>query len=91
MVKYLCEIAKLIRSSYYWKIIKTIRYKKYEQDNNDFKLLHQIYIEKNVREEIKMALEIEYEILMNHKKIRKIFRMHGIIFLIRKAKPYKKL
>ncbi|WP_071849329.1 IS3 family transposase [Alkalibacterium sp. 20] len=94
MVKHLCEIAEVSRSGYYyWTNNEEMRYKKYEQDSNDFELLHQVYIEKKKCgvEEIKMALKAEYDIVMNHKKIRRILRMHGIISPIRKAKPYKKM
>lgn len=94
MVKYLCKIAEVSRSGYYyWKNNEATRYKKYEQDSNDFELLHQVYIEKKKCgvEEIKMALDAEYDVVMNHKKIRRILRLHGIMSPIRKAKPYKKM
>ncbi|SIO04258.1 Transposase InsO and inactivated derivatives [Carnobacterium alterfunditum] len=94
MVKSLCEIAEVSRSGYYyWKNNEATRYKRYEQDSNDFELLYQVYIEKNKCgvEEIKMALEAEYDIVMNHKKIRRILRIYGIMSPIRKAKPYKKM
>lgn len=94
MVKHLCEIAGVSRSGYYyWINNEATRYKKYEQDSNTFELLHQVYIDKKKCgvEEIRMALEAEYSIVMNHKKIRRILRMYGIISPIRKAKPYKKM
>ncbi len=94
MIKHLCEVAEVSRSGYYyWLNTETNRYKKYEQDSNDFELLHQVYIEKRKCgvDEIKMALEAEYGIVMNHKKIRRILRLHGIVSPIRKAKPYKKM
>lgn len=94
MVKHLCEIAGVSRSGYYyWLNNEAARFGKYEQDSNDFELLHQVYLEKKKCgvEEIKMALEEEYGIVMNHKKIRRILRMHGVISPIRTAKPYRKI
>lgn len=94
MVTHLCEVADVSKSGYYyWKNSEATRYKKYVQDSNDFELLHQVYIEKKKCgvDGIKMALEAEYDIVMNHKKIRRILRMYGIISPIRKAKPYKKM
>lgn len=39
----------------------------------------------------KISLEAEYDIVMNHKKIRRILRIYGIMSSIRKAKLYKKM
>lgn len=94
MVKHLCEVAEVSRSGYYyWLNSETTRFDKYEQDRYDFELLHHVYLEKKKCgvEEIKMALEHEYGIVMNHKKIRRILRLHGIISPIRKANPYRKM
>lgn len=94
MVKHLCEIAEVSRSGYYyWLKTEVNRMERYENDWADYKLLYHVFLDKKKCgiEEIKMTLENEYNLVMNHKKIRRILRMNGIISPIRKAKPYRKI
>ncbi|WCN36738.1 IS3 family transposase [Aneurinibacillus uraniidurans] len=40
---------------------------------------------------IKMRLEREHEIIINHKKIRRIMNQYGLITKVRRTNPYKKM
>lgn len=94
MVKQLCEIAEVSRSGYYyWLNNEENRIERYESDWADYKLFYHVFIDKKKcgGEEIKMTLENEYDLVINHKKIRRILRMNGVISPIRKAKPYRKI
>lgn len=94
MVKHLCEIAEVSRSGYYyWLNTEANRMERYESDWADYKLLYHVFLDKKKCgvEEIKMTLENEYDLVMNHKKIRRILRMNGVISPIRKAKLYRKM
>src|SRR5699024_6917495 len=55
--------------------------------------LYRIFLDKKKCgiDEIKMALETEYDVVMNHKKIRRILRKNNIISSIRATKPYRKM
>ncbi len=94
-VSYLCELAGVSRSGYYaWLKAATIRQRKDEQDELDVKLIRFIFQQKKEKVgalQIKMILENDYFIIMNHKKIRRLMRKYQLITKVRKAKPYKKM
>ena len=83
------------RSGYYaWLKAATIRQGKDEQDELDVKLIRFIFQQKKEKVgalQIKMILENDYFIIMNHKKIRRLMRKYQLITKVRKAKPYKKM
>lgn len=94
MVNHLCNLAGVSRSGYYYWLSSS--YKRNECERNDwedFQLLYRVFLDKKKCgiDEIKMALENEYSIIMNHKKIRRIMRKNAIISTIRAAKPYRKI
>src|SRR5699024_5845022 len=94
MVNHLCDLAGVSKSGYYYWLNSSD--KRAERDRNDwedFQLLYRIFLDKKKCgiDEIKMALETEYDVVMNHKKIRRILRKNNIISSIRAAKPYRKM
>ncbi|MCZ4415847.1 IS3 family transposase [Enterococcus lactis] len=94
MVNHLCDLARVSKSGYYYWLNSSD--KRAERDRNDwedFQLLYRIFLDKKKCgiDEIKMALETEHDVVMNHKKIRRILRKNDIISSIRAAKPYRKM
>ena len=94
MVSHLCDLAGVSKSGYYYWLNSSD--KRAERDRNDwedFQLLYRIFLDKKKCgiDEIKMALETEYHVVMNHKKIRRILRKNNIISSIRAVKPYRKM
>ncbi|WP_216650252.1 hypothetical protein [Fundicoccus ignavus] len=71
MVNHLCDLAGVSKSGYYYWLNSSD--KRAERDRNDwedFQLLYRIFLDKKKCgiDEIKMALETEYDVVMNHKK-----------------------
>ncbi|WP_373665537.1 IS3 family transposase [Sporomusa silvacetica] len=95
MVSYLCEIAQVSRSGFYaWLKAAPGRYQREEHDRNDYKLIEEIFIatkRKGGWRTIKMNLEREYAILMNHKKILRIMRRFQLVTVVRRKNPYRKM
>lgn len=83
------------RSGYYaWLKAAPIRQRIDEQDELDVKLIQFIFQQKKEKVgalQIKMILENDYFIIMNHKKIRRLMRKYQLITKVRKANPYKKM
>jgi putative transposase len=94
-VSYLCELAGVSRSGYYaWLKAAPIRQRKVEQDEMDIKLIQQIFKAKKEKVgalQIKMILENDYFVEMNHKKIRRLMRKYQLVAKVRRANPYKKM
>jgi putative transposase len=78
MVKYLCTMAGVSRSGYYaWIKAENRRNLRQENDWKDYELIKRIFDEKKAKAGalvIKMILENDYYVVMNHKKIRRIMR-----------------
>jgi putative transposase len=95
MVTYLCDLAGVSRSGYYeWLKASEIRESRLEQDEADIALIKEIFNQKNEKVgalQIKMFLENDKNVVMNHKKIRRLMRKYGLFARIRKPNPYKKL
>ncbi|AMC01334.1 Uncharacterised protein [Aerococcus viridans] len=94
MVNHLCDLAGVSKSGYYyWLNSSDKRAERDQNDWEDFQLLYSIFLDKKKCgiDEIKMALETEYDVVMNHKKIRRILRKNNIISSMRAAKPYRKM
>jgi putative transposase len=95
MASYLCEIAQVSRSGFYaWLKAAPSRYQREEHDRNDYKLIEEIFIatkRKGGWRTIKMNLEKEYAILMNHKKILRIMRKFQLVTVVRRKNPYRKI
>jgi len=89
-IKILCSIAQVSRSGYY-KWLSNINKNK-DKDKNDYLLIKEIF-EKGKRKvgwrPIQMSLKSEYDLVINHKKIKRIMRDYGLITKIRRRNPYK--
>jgi putative transposase len=94
-VSYLCELAGVSRSGYYaWLKAASIREQRDLDDKADFELIYSIFKQKKEKVgelPIKMILENDYFVEMNHKKIRRLMRKYGLIAKVRNANPYKKM
>lgn len=65
-----------------------------QKDEKDFELIVKAYKFKNRNKgfrQIKMTLFRQYNVVMNHKKIRRLMRKFGLFCPIRKANPYRRL
>ncbi|QIZ09493.1 IS3 family transposase [Priestia megaterium] len=95
LVSYLCELAEVSRSGYYaWLKAAIVRQRKDVEDELDIELIQFIFQQKKEKVgalQIKMILENNYFVEMNHKKIRRLMRKYQLIAKVRKAKPYKKM
>lgn len=95
LIRYLCTIAGVSRSGYYrWLQAEPIRQHREEADQKDVKLIRVhfgLLHGKAGALTIKMHLERNDDVVMNHKKIRRIMRKYGIVTKVRRANPYRKL
>ncbi|MBT2698991.1 transposase [Bacillus sp. ISL-40] len=90
LVSYLCELAEVSRSGYYaWLKAATVRQRNDVEDELDIELIQFIFQQKKEKVgalQIKMILENDYFVEMNHKKIRRLMRKYQLIAKVRKAK-----
>lgn len=95
MVSFLCELSGVSRSGYYaWLQAAGKRDLREIQDETDTELIEYIFRQKKEKAgviQIKMIMENDYCIYMNHKKIRRLMRKYGLFTKIRVANPYKKM
>ncbi|MCD7036743.1 IS3 family transposase [Metabacillus sp. GX 13764] len=90
-----CRVLEVSRSGYYaWMKAVDYRSKQDEEDWKDYLLIKEIFQRKQQKVgalQIKMILEHEYQIVMNHKKIRRLMKLFHLRAVIRQASPYRKL
>lgn len=95
MTRYLCELAGVSHSGYYrWLNAAEARQRREEADQADLALIQGHFDRRNGKAGalvIKMRLERLDEIVMNHKKIRRIMRKYGLVAKVRQANPYRKM
>jgi putative transposase len=95
MVSYLCTFIGVSRSGYYaWLKCRVKRERKNAKDEQDVTLIRAIFLreeEKVGALQIKMYLENDYDVIMNHKKIRRLMRKFHLVTKIRRANPYKRM
>lgn len=95
MVTYLCGLAGVSRSGYYeWLKAEETRKSCHEQDEKDITLIKGIFYKKSEKVgalQIKMFLEKDKNVTMNHKKIRRLMKKYGLITKVRRPNPYKKM
>lgn len=95
MVTYLCSLAGVSRSGYYeWLRATNTRQSRHKQDEEDIVLIKEIFYKKKEKVgalQIKMFLENDKNLVMNHKKIRRLMKKYGLFTKIRKPNPYKKM
>lgn len=73
----MCRLLKINKKTYY-----KYRYNAFEFDKEDFELINKVFEEGRRTYgvlRIKKALEKKYNIVMNHKKIRRIMRKYGLV------------
>jgi putative transposase len=95
MVCYLCKLANVSRSGYYaWSNAAKRRNLRQKQDDLEIELIEYIFHLKRRKVgalQIKMFMENDYLIVMNHKKIRRLMKKYNLIAEVRRANPYKKM
>lgn len=95
MVTYLCDLAGVSRSGYYeWLKASDYRKSRHEKDEEDIALIKDIFYKKKEKVgalQIKMFLEKDKKVIMNHKKIRRLMKKYGLVAKVRRANPYKKM
>ena len=91
-VAYLCEIADVSRSGYYRWLRRAVSRDQRELRDQEQRLwIEEIFLRKHRKagwRTIKMELERQ-NILMNHKKIRRLMIKFGLVTLVRRKNPYK--
>ncbi len=94
-VAYLCSLANVSRSGYYaWLQATDTRQKREESDELEIELIKWIFDQKNEKVgalQMKMILENDYDVVMNHKKIRRLMRKYDLKAKIRRANPYRRM
>lgn len=95
LVQYFCELAEVSRSGYYnWMKSEHARVKRERTDEIDYNVIKKVYDQRNGRVgalQIKMILENDERIVMNHKRIRRIMKKYNLLCKIRVANPYKQI
>lgn len=85
----MCQIAKVSRSGYYqWLKQET----KTPKDYDDYLVVKEIFDKGRGKygwRQVKMHLERQKKIVMNHKKIIRIMRKYNLVTQIRRKNPYK--
>jgi transposase InsO family protein len=95
MTRYLCRLAHVSLSGYYrWLATEETRQVREDADERDALLVKEHF--DNLKGKagalvIKMRLEREMGVVMNHKKIRRLRRKFNLIATIRQANPYRKM
>lgn len=95
-VKWLCDIAGVSRSGYYyWLSTEKDRINRELQDEADFKLILEAYkyrgYNKGVRGIHMRLLHQDPPVVMNPKKIRRLMRKFNLQCPIRKPNPYRRI
>ncbi|MEJ8548802.1 IS3 family transposase, partial [Brevibacillus borstelensis] len=95
MTRYLCKMANVSASGYYrWLRAEEARQLREDADEHDIKLIREHFYALRGKAGalvIKMRLERESGVIMNHKKIRRLMRKYKLVATIRQANPYRKL
>ncbi|WP_223831617.1 IS3 family transposase, partial [Bacillus swezeyi] len=72
----LCSLAGVSRSGYYaWLKAAPVRRRLEKQDDTDIELIRKIFVQNREKAgalQIKMILENDHSVVMNHKKIRRL-------------------
>lgn len=95
LIQYFCEVAGVSRSGYYnWLKAEGVRQKRERKDEADYEIIKKVYSRckgKVGALQIKMILENEENVVMNHKRIRRIMKKYNLVCKIRRANPYKQI
>lgn len=88
-IKLLCLVAQVSRSGYYRWLSKIDQL---DKDYDDYLLIKRVFEKGKSKlgwRRIKMVSNNEYNINMNHKKIKRIMKKYGLVAKIRRRNPYK--
>jgi len=95
MTRYLCKLAGISLSGYYrWRAAEEARELREAADERDILLIKKHFDALGGKAGalvVKMRLERENGVVMNHKKIRRLMRKYKLIAAIRQANPYRKM
>lgn len=95
LTRYLCTLAGVSRSGYYrWLKAESSRQEREYADEKDYALIQQHFTSLKRKAgalTIKMHLEREDDIVMNHKKIRRLMHKYNLVAKVRQANPYRKM
>lgn len=95
MTRYLCELAAVSPSGYYrWRAAEEVRQLRAVADGRDIALIKEHFHALRGKAGalmIKMRLEHVSGVVMNHKKIRRLMRIAGLVAALRQANPYRKM
>ncbi|WP_232700273.1 IS3 family transposase, partial [Brevibacillus daliensis] len=95
LTRYLCKVACVSASGYYrWLRSEEARQIREESDERDLSLIKLHFDALHGKagfRVIKMQLERENGVIMNHKKIRRLMRKYKLVASIRRAKPYRNM
>lgn len=94
-VSYLCHLTGVSRSGYYaWRHNEPRKQRQHDHDAREAERIRELFEhhhEKAGALQIKMMLENDQGIIMNHKKIRRLMAKFQMITKIRRRNPYKQL
>lgn len=95
LTRFLCKLAGVSVSGYYkWISAEDTRRRKEEADESDLVLI-QGHFERLDKKAgalvIKMNLENVDNVVMNHKKIRRLMHKYNLVAQVRQANPYRKM
>lgn len=88
-INLLCQIAKVSRSGYYQWLKQQ---NGTDKDYDDYLLIKEVFGEGKQKygwRQVKMQLERQKKVVMNHKKIIRIMKKYGLVVKIRRKNPYK--
>jgi transposase InsO family protein len=95
LIQYFCKLADVSRSGYYnWLKAEDARQKRAQKDEADYEIIKKVYTQRKGKVgalPIKMILENDENIVMNHKRIRRIMKKYNLVCKIRRANPYKQM
>ncbi len=95
LIRYLCTLAGVSRSGYYrWLKADLSRQKREYADERDYEFIKETFTSLKCKAgalTIKMHLEREVDVIMNHKKIRRLMRKYNLVAQVRQANPYRKM
>jgi putative transposase len=95
LTRYVCKILEVSPSGYY-RFVQTEeqRQQTKELEVLDYELIKQHFDRSGGKAgalTIKMKLERHHDVVMNHKKIRRIMRAYHLVATVRQTNPYRKL
>lgn len=95
MTRFLCRLAGVSVSGYYrWLSAEDARQRKEAADESDLALIKAHFSRLNEKAGalvIKMNLENLDDVVMNHKKIRRLMRKYNLVAKVRQANPYRRM